>query len=154
MINLEYRTSFVTMTGQLSFPCALVQKSNVLISTSTQAVTMSAIIYCLRCLVGHDIPLNQVVDICHVLVVLVRIFRSEVPPQIMLTVFSEVLSYLKVSSFSVKGLKALFKSISAFEHWITLQKERLKCSVFSFFQTRNHIRSMCCLDSSSGSFPH
>ena len=24
-----------------------------------RAVTMSAIIYCLRCLVGHDIPLNQ-----------------------------------------------------------------------------------------------
>ena len=24
-----------------------------------KAVTMSAIIYCLRCLVGHDIPLNQ-----------------------------------------------------------------------------------------------
>ena len=24
-----------------------------------RAVTMSAIIYCLRCMVGHDIPLNQ-----------------------------------------------------------------------------------------------
>jgi len=25
-----------------------------------RAVTLSAIIYCLRCMVGHDVPLNQV----------------------------------------------------------------------------------------------
>lgn len=25
-----------------------------------RAITLSAIIYCLRCMVGHDIPLNQV----------------------------------------------------------------------------------------------
>ena len=25
-----------------------------------RAVTLSALIYCLRCMVGHDIPLNQV----------------------------------------------------------------------------------------------
>ena len=25
-----------------------------------RAVTLSAVIYCLRCMVGHDIPLNQV----------------------------------------------------------------------------------------------
>ena len=25
-----------------------------------RAVTMSALIYCLRCMVGHDVPLNQV----------------------------------------------------------------------------------------------
>jgi len=24
-----------------------------------RAVTLSAIIYCLRCMVGHDVPLNQ-----------------------------------------------------------------------------------------------
>ena len=28
-------------------------------TNAPRAVTMSAIIYCLRCLVGHDIPLNQ-----------------------------------------------------------------------------------------------
>lgn len=26
-----------------------------------RAVTLSAIIYCLRCMVGHDVPLNQVI---------------------------------------------------------------------------------------------
>ena len=25
-----------------------------------RAVTLSAVIYCLRCMVGHDVPLNQV----------------------------------------------------------------------------------------------
>ena len=25
-----------------------------------RAVTLSALIYCLRCMVGHDVPLNQV----------------------------------------------------------------------------------------------
>lgn len=25
-----------------------------------KAITLSALIYCLRCMVGHDIPLNQV----------------------------------------------------------------------------------------------
>lgn len=25
-----------------------------------RAITMSALIYCLRCMVGHDVPLNQV----------------------------------------------------------------------------------------------
>ena len=25
-----------------------------------RAITLSAIIYCLRCMVGHDVPLNQV----------------------------------------------------------------------------------------------
>jgi len=26
-----------------------------------RAVTLSALIYCLRCMVGHDVPLNQVI---------------------------------------------------------------------------------------------
>jgi len=25
-----------------------------------RAITLSALIYCLRCMVGHDVPLNQV----------------------------------------------------------------------------------------------
>ena len=28
-----------------------------------RAVTLSALIYCLRCMVGYDVPLNQV--LCH-----------------------------------------------------------------------------------------
>ena len=27
-----------------------------------RAITLSALIYCLRCMVGHDVPLNQVSD--------------------------------------------------------------------------------------------
>lgn len=27
-----------------------------------RAITLSALIYCLRCMVGHDIPLNQVIS--------------------------------------------------------------------------------------------
>lgn len=30
-----------------------------------RAITMSALIYCLRCMVGHDVPLNQVSDKSH-----------------------------------------------------------------------------------------
>lgn len=29
-----------------------------------RAITLSALIYCLRCMVGHDIPLNQVIYNC------------------------------------------------------------------------------------------
>ena len=32
-----------------------------------RAVTLSAVIYCMRCMVGHDVPLNQVLT-CFLLV--------------------------------------------------------------------------------------
>lgn len=30
-----------------------------------RAVTLSALIYCLRCMVGYDVPLNQVLSHAH-----------------------------------------------------------------------------------------
>ena len=31
-----------------------------------RAVTLSALIYCLRCMVGYDVPLNQVQTLIHI----------------------------------------------------------------------------------------
>ena len=42
-----------------------------------RAVTLSAIIYCLRCMVGHDVPLNQVtMTTCHLHTCLIAIKGS------------------------------------------------------------------------------
>ena len=37
-------------------------------TNAPRAVTLSAIIYCLRCMVGHDVPLNQVRELSNMLI--------------------------------------------------------------------------------------
>lgn len=52
MIFFYQGTAVVDFTGST---CEVYGNCN-----APRAVTLSALIYCLRCMVGHDVPLNQV----------------------------------------------------------------------------------------------